>query len=268
MNILSKFFILFVYLLLTACSGGSDNDSDSNNDSPSNNNSDSSSAVSSVMTLFIAEASATEIPEGSTALVSISGQGVNKFEYLDNESLVAQFDDLIIGTYNIQVLVSNDGEEIGSYSNDINLTLDGASIEATINFNRASLVVEPIVASDYSNLNGIYDGQWFVKTGLNSCIQTPFNVSSADVTLTLTENNISLFIDAFFDPTFNLTGTIDDTSTNLTGAGTYQSSDFSSGTWELDKISMPSENAIFFNIDLNKTTNGNCLITLEYLGFK
>ena len=115
--------------------------------------------------------------------------------------------------------------------------------------------------------NGAYDGQWFVKSGINSCIQTPFSISSVDVNISFTGSNITFYIDAFFDPVFNLIGTVDDASGILTASGTYQSNDFSSGTWTLDEISKPSQNSIYFNVNLIKASN-NCLITLEYLGFK
>ena len=65
-----------------------------------------------------------------------------------------------------------------------------------------------------------------------------------------------------------LTGTIDDTSGRLTASGTYQSSDFTTGTWVSNSISMPSDNSIFFSASLTNQTTGNCLIAIEYVGFK
>ena len=147
-----------------------------------------------------------------------------------------------------------------SLSDDINSCLDAAE-EAS---NACDGNIDSWVAL---SPNGNFDGQWFVKSGINSCIQTPFSISSVDVDISVTGSNITIYIDAFFDPVFNLIGTVDDSSGILTASGTYQSSDFSSGTWALDEISMPSQNSIYFNVNLIKASN-NCLIALEYLGFK
>lgn len=259
----SKLFgCFFLCSFLIGCGGGGGSSTDQDN-----NQNTEPTLTYSVLNLLIPTASATEIPTGSTATVTITGQGINRSETLDNADLAAQFSDLLVGDYTVLVSVSNDGIEIGSYSSNVTLTSSGLSVSANITFNKASLVVEPIVESDYSNLNSTYDGEWKV-TGSNSCINVPFNVSAADTTVDLTGTDISITIDAIFEPTIILTGTIDDTSGRLTASGTYQSSDFTTGTWDSNSISMPSDNSIFFSASLTNQTTGDCLIAIEYVGFK
>lgn len=254
--------------LLVGCGGGGGSSTESSDSSSQNPpTSPHSNTVSALLNLLIPAAVAAEIPTGSTASVNVQGQGVNLTKNIDDTGQTVEFGDLLLGDYTVTVVVTHNGTEIGTYTDNVTLTSSGLSVEANIAFNRASLVVEPIVKSDYSSLNYTYDGKWKVSAS-RTCIDPTFDISVADTIVSLGGDDISLTINAFFGPNIVLTGKIDDTSGRLLASGTYESSDFKSGTWVVGNISKPSDNSIFFNADLVNQTDGDCPIAIEYVGFK
>lgn len=264
-----KWFVCCLLLgFLGGCGGGgetSTKSADSSKQDPST--SSPTNTVSALLNLLIPAAVSAEIPTGSTATVNVKGQGVNLTKNIDDTAQAVDFAGLLLGDYTVTVIVTHNGTEIGTYKDNVTLTSSGLSVEANITFNRASLVVEPVVKSDYSSLNYTYEGIWNVGAN-RTCIDPKFDISSANTIVNLSGDDISLTINAFFGPNIILTGKIDDTSGRLTASGTYESSDFTSGTWVVANISKPSANSIFFKADLVNQTDDNCSIAIEYVGFK
>ena len=87
-----------------------------------------------------------------------------------------------------------------------------------------------------------------------------FGEESAQITIELNEDQIAIEADRFFSSDYRFVGTIDDDSTPITIAGTYQTSDFKNGNWTVNHVLKLTRDALY--LDLN-----DGLRDLRMLGF-
>jgi hypothetical protein len=103
--------------------------------------------------------------------------------------------------------------DYGDYSTEFQQDADGR-----FSLTKASITQSHNIGD--SSINGGYDGQR--------------ELEPADITVSISGSDIFMSIDAFFSGEYRLTGTI--SSDHSMASGTYQASDFTSGTWSSRKI--------------------------------
>lgn len=249
----------FVALTLIGCGGGG---SDSNGNASAGGDSSQQQPVTSLLSIIIPSAIAEEAPPGTEIKVKITGNGVDlEKAILASESNVS-FNDLVIGEYTVAITVYAGDTVLASDTQTVEVTEDSTELEAQLALNKASLTVTPLFASDYSFLTGSFEGE-FNKDG---CLDLPFNPANTDISISVSGLAAELEFSFFPNPVIKMTGDLNDSMGQLQGSGTYQSSDFTNGTWTISKILQPSETTVFISGQLVDATNDNCTIDFEYIG--
>jgi hypothetical protein len=251
-NILSA----IIALSLVGC-GGSSSSSDSSVIDDSQQQ-----TITSLLSIMIPAAIADEAPSGSVVTIKISGNGVDLEKSISSDESTASFDGLILGDYTVSVVVMSGGIELASNTKTTTIGESSNELNIELTLNVASLVVVPLLLPDYTFLNGEYDG----KLNKSGCLDLPFNPASTDLSLSITGLAVDIDFSFFPSPVIKMTGDLSDTTGELKGSGTYQSSDFTNGTWTIDKVLQPSETTIFISGQLIDVTNDNCIINFEYIG--
>lgn len=216
----------------------------------------------SLLNIIMPSAIAAESPPGTVVNVLVAGNGVSLSKTIGADQNDVSFSDLVIGDYTLTVIVISGETELARDEQLLSLKEGSAKVTANLALSKASLKVEPIFNSDYAVLNGSYEGE-FNKSG---CLELPFNPASTDLILNVTGLAVELEFSFFPAPTIKLTGDLNDSIGELRGVGSYQSSDFTNGTWEINKVLRPSESTIFISGQLIDATNANCTIDFEYIG--
>jgi len=243
--------------LLTGCGGGSSNAGDGNTNQPP------ISVTKALLSLLVSPAAAAEIPSGAVATVRVQGNDLDRTITLTEVDVAAEFSDLLLGTYTVTVSVTNNGVEIGTFSETIVLGEGGESIDASIVFNRASLSVEPFVSSNYAAINHKYEGR---STVSSECVgEAPFSTDATTTTVEVEGVNITITFDNFYGETLQLTGVIDDSTRSFLASGTYQSSDFKQGNWDITYLSKQTERSITIAASFENTTD-TCNANYEFVG--
>jgi hypothetical protein len=120
-------------------------------------------------------------------------------------------------------------------------------------------------SGNYLDIIGIYKGD--LKSN-DSCAAYTFEISSSDTTITISGSDIEITQDSFFEGTCIFTGTISDTgSIPLNASGTYQCSNFDTGTWSSDSIALTGMDSFFAELFVDVPARG-CNYNVRYSGFK
>lgn len=253
--------LLCSFLLLAGCgSGGSGSQVKSDEDSKP-----IEEIAKYALNFLIDSAEASQLPSGAQIYVTVTGQGIDKTIQVSDIVNGESFEDLPVGDYLITTNVELGGTEIASGSSIFTLSQTNTTFTASVQLIATDLYVVPeIMGPTFSELNGIYDGQ---ATG-SACINNDFinSFGSAPVDLTITVAGTTIFIEAdiFPDIVIQFNGTISGTESTLNAGGSYQKSDFTSGSWTIDAAYMMSNRSTYLDINLD----GDCVGELIMTGLK
>lgn len=118
---------------------------------------------------------------------------------------------------------------------------------------------------NYMDVAGTYTGA--LKSS-DSCASFSFEVSSSGTTVTITDSNIEINRDAFFEGVCIYTGTIANVAAlPLSASGTYQCSNFETGTWSSDNITLTGTDSFYAKLNVDVPSRG-CSYDVSYSGFK
>jgi len=258
---LYSFVIAIVFgTLLSGCGGGGGGSSSTGG---GDTNQPPVSVTKALLSLLVSPAAAAEIPNGAVATVKVQGNDVDRTVTLTDVDVAAEFSDLLLGTYTVTVSVTNNGVEIGTFSETVLLSEGGESIDASIVFNRASLSVEPFVSSNYAAINHEYEGR---STVSSECLgDAPFSTDATTATVEAEGANITITFDNFYGETLQLSGVIDDSTGSFLASGTFQSSDFKQGNWNITYLSKQTERSITIAASFENATD-TCNADYEFVG--
>ena len=202
-----------------------------------------------------------EMPEGATATVSLEGPGASRTAELPKGERLVRFDGLAGGRYDLHVAVNSRGVEIGAYSYFVDVGATVADVTVQIDYRRADLVVEANVetASERRYLGT-------ASAASDNCPGSgPEGPVPSDLVLATDGDGIELAITHFQGETLRLTGRIAPETGPSLAAGTFESSDGQSGTWELAHLTAPTLGAIAAALKFENRTQA-CQSTLEFAG--
>jgi hypothetical protein len=215
-----------------------------------------------ILSFLIPQAEADTLPVGSITTVTISGQGINQTLFMQQNQISGAFSDLVVGDYSLVTEIKSGDIVVASGTATARIQPGANSVSLPMRYNLATLSVTPVITSDYSFFNGVYEGTARGnKCSPNNFINS-FGTASVKTTISINGKNATIKLELFDVPTYILTGTIDDSTGVLNIAGTYQGSDFTTGTWTINKLIVPATGAFYSSIKLS----GKCPIVLDVFG--
>lgn len=250
--------VMAVSLALVSCGGGGGSSGDTTPppEAPPVN------VARTFLSVLIPQALADELPAGYVVDITAAGAGSTQTIRLATGETQAAFTDLLPGDYSLSATATFGGHVVGVASPTIvTVGSEGAQTTLSIPIIRADLEIEPVLAVDYGSLAGVYTG----TRKAAGCIDAFF--PSADVSISVSEEVVSLNFDIFPDQVLRLTGQLDDTTGVLSASGTYEASDFTSGTWTIAEFKQPNPAAISFSAIFYNNTS-QCAFEILYVGLK
>ena len=101
-----------------------------------------------------------------------------------------------------------------------------------------------------------------------TCSNPTFAISPTDLRLSITGETVTLTQDAFHEGTCELSGSLaPNDSAEISLEGTFQCSDFSSGSWSSQDIALIDNQVLYATIEFT-TEDSNCEYQVKYLGQK
>lgn len=229
----SKVFLIinvFCLTIFTACGG---------------NNSPKNELKYGDLSILVPAAVADESPLSPEIEITIIGQ--NFYRVQNATSGTVTFAALPYGAYTLKSVVRSGGVLASEASTSITVNSATQNESLPVKFNRAALNIAPVTKSDYSAYGGIYYGSVnYDKCGLI----LPTMSSAARFELTLGKGKFNLEAKGINGGDTTFTGTIDDSTGALTASGTFLMQDGKGGTFTIEKIIVPQNGAIFFNIKM------------------
>ncbi len=205
----------------------------------------------------------------ATATVAAIGHGQRWTETLMGSDMTVQFDELLIGPYEIQINVDRGGQMSDTFRDSVVLDVDGSTVTTEFNYDLALGAVEQAPAAvDRGLLNQVFQGGSIVLNGAHDCIGSVALIDTTSLTASAADDgSLEWTFDNFYGQVLELAGSLDDSSANLAAEGTWRSSDASSGTWTLDYIGMPSETLLAMQVGFINQSSA-CSATYEFSGIR
>ncbi len=202
-----------------------------------------------------------ELPAGAIGVIELTGEEAVRSLDANNETSSVTFEGLPVGTYDLSVTFDSGGVQVGSYSFPIEVDEGLGDITAPLNFLRGELVVQSVVRPA---LDRTYTGMATATPG--DCIGV--DASSplrSDLNVIVREGRVELSMAMFEGGELQFTGRVDSLAEPFTAAGAFESSDGSTGNWEIAQLQAPTPRALAARIELDNPS-GSCRSTLEFTG--
>ncbi|MCY4039845.1 MAG: hypothetical protein OXF72_01135 [Gammaproteobacteria bacterium] len=178
------------------------------------------------------------------------------------------FDDLLIGSYDIFVDVTNDGQLDGAYRDSVVLGDESLRVDAELNFEQPIMGVQAMAAAaGYDALTGQYGGKSMVSEGRPKCTGSIALVDSTKLDWQVQGMEMTLAFDNFYGSVLNLSGRATPVGEEFQATGQYQSSDSKSGTWRIRRLSSSSPGQIAMQVAFENETD-RCQAVYEFLGLR
>jgi len=204
-------------------------------------------------------------PKVTVDLVS-EGQSFSK-PLAEGQSEVV-FDDLLIGSYDIVVDVTDDGQLDGAYRDSVVLGDESLRVEAELAFEQPIMGVQTMsAAGGYDSLAGRYEGKSMVSEGRPKCTGSIALVDSTILDLQAQGTEMTLAFDNFYGSVLKLSGRAVPDSEEFQALGRYESSDSKSGTWRIRHLSSSSPGQIAVQVAVENETD-RCQAVYEFLGLR
>ncbi len=179
------------------------------------------------------------------------------------------FDDLLIGSYDILVDVTDNGQLDGAYRDSVVLGDESLRVEAELAFEQPIMGVQTMSADagGYDSLAGRYEGKSMVSEGGPKCTGSIALVDSTVLDLQLRGTEMTLAFDNFYGSVLNLSGQAVPDTEEFQALGQYESSDSKSGTWRVRHLSSSSPGQIAMQVAFENETD-RCQAVYEFLGLR
>ena len=212
-------------------------------------------------------------PEGyesseALAVVEVTGHGRTQTVALERGDALANFNDLLIGPYEVAINVERGGRAAEQHGESVVVGAEGARVTAEFIADRALMAAGPLRSrEDYSFLNHEFTGKSIVSAGSADCIGGVALLDSTTLAMTADGEAVSLDFDNFFGAVLRLSGNIDDSADTLTGSGAYESSNSGGGSWAIGYFATPTPLSIATAVEFHNETE-DCRATYEFSGVR
>jgi len=199
--------------------------------------------------------------------VDLVSQGRSYSKPLAEGQSEVVFDDLLIGSYDIFVDITNNGHLDGAYRDSVVLADESLRVDAELEFKQPIMGVQAMAAEGYDSLAGQYEGKSMVSEGRPDCVGSIALADSTKLDLQVRGMEVMLTFDNFYGSVLNLSGQAILEAEEFQAFGQYDSSDSRSGTWRVRHLSTSSPSQIAMQVTFENNTDA-CQAVYEFLGMR